>query len=299
VDDHTGTVKVYRVMPRSKPEDYVYTETEVKRYDALEERLTALEKTQGGSVTPEQIQKAVDNYLTENPVQLDEADPTVPDWAKQPNKPSYTADEVGAQPKGDYALRSEIPAVPDHYPLPVASADTLGGVKVGNGLQMDGDVLGVKPEGEWELIEAINVEEDGLTSIARTMHPDGTQYHLSAAKVFAYFFYPLSENAATAVNFLDSANSRIGYVMATIPKSTQTQETYKSTGIFQAKPNAGLYEITSMAGAQGVMMSINAPSNGSFQTTPASKKIAKIEFSRWDNKAIPRGTKIEIWGVRA
>lgn len=29
-----------------------------------------------------------------------ESDPTVPSWAKQPNKPTYTADEVGALPKG-------------------------------------------------------------------------------------------------------------------------------------------------------------------------------------------------------
>lgn len=68
VDDHTGTVKVYRVMPRTKPEDYVYTETEVKRYDALEERLTALEKSQGGgNVTPEQIQQVVEEYMAGNP----------------------------------------------------------------------------------------------------------------------------------------------------------------------------------------------------------------------------------------
>ena len=32
------------------------------------------------------------NYLTS------ESDPTVPDWAKQPNKPTYTAREVGALP---------------------------------------------------------------------------------------------------------------------------------------------------------------------------------------------------------
>lgn len=50
----------------------------------------------GGSVTPEQIQQAVDSYLTEHPVQTEETDPTVPDWAKQPEKPSYTAKEVGA-----------------------------------------------------------------------------------------------------------------------------------------------------------------------------------------------------------
>ena len=36
-------------------------------------------------------------YLTE------ETDPTVPDWAKQPEKPSYTADEVGADPSGTAA----------------------------------------------------------------------------------------------------------------------------------------------------------------------------------------------------
>lgn len=43
---------------------------------------------------------------------LQETDPTVPEWAKQPNKPTYTAEEVGAQPKGDYALKAEIPSVP-------------------------------------------------------------------------------------------------------------------------------------------------------------------------------------------
>ena len=41
-----------------------------------------------------------------------EIDPTVPSWAKEPNKPEYTADEVGAQPAGDYAFRSELPNVP-------------------------------------------------------------------------------------------------------------------------------------------------------------------------------------------
>lgn len=49
-----------------------------------------------GSVTPEQIQQAVDSYLTANPIQ--ENDPTVPDWAKRPEKPTYTAQEVGALP---------------------------------------------------------------------------------------------------------------------------------------------------------------------------------------------------------
>ena len=33
-------------------------------------------------------------------------------WAKQPQKPTYTPQEIGAQPVGDYALKSEIPTVP-------------------------------------------------------------------------------------------------------------------------------------------------------------------------------------------
>ena len=43
------------------------------------------------------------NYLTS------ESDPTVPDWAKQPNKPAYTAREVGALP--------DTTVIPDISPL--------------------------------------------------------------------------------------------------------------------------------------------------------------------------------------
>lgn len=35
------------------------------------------------------------SFLTE------ESDPTVPDWAKQETKPTYTASEVGAMPKSE------------------------------------------------------------------------------------------------------------------------------------------------------------------------------------------------------
>ena len=50
----------------------------------------------GGDVSEAQIAQAVAEYISKNPIT--ETDPTVPDWAKQPEKPSYTADEVGALP---------------------------------------------------------------------------------------------------------------------------------------------------------------------------------------------------------
>ena len=41
--DHTKTEVIFTVKPRSKPSDYIYTETEIKRYEDLEARLEALE----------------------------------------------------------------------------------------------------------------------------------------------------------------------------------------------------------------------------------------------------------------
>ena len=148
---------VFEVNKRVKPQDYVYTETEVWSYAELEERLKTLE---GGGASPDAINKAVKEYLEENPIEVElpetlpnpnklvltgavtaeydgtetvvveipqggtdidlsdyatkkyvddaienidisggivvEKDPTVPEWAKQPTKPSYTAEEIGA-----------------------------------------------------------------------------------------------------------------------------------------------------------------------------------------------------------
>ena len=47
-----------------------------------------------GSVSEEQISQAVKEFLMQNPVEVTETDPTVPKWAKQPNKPSYNVDEI-------------------------------------------------------------------------------------------------------------------------------------------------------------------------------------------------------------
>lgn len=53
-----------------------------------------LEQFKTSGVTPEDIKIAVEKYLEDRPIK--ESDPTVPEWAKQPEKPKYTAKEVGA-----------------------------------------------------------------------------------------------------------------------------------------------------------------------------------------------------------
>jgi hypothetical protein len=56
----------YEVIPRSKPSGYVYTETEIKDYADLEERLAALEEN---TVPEELVREVVEDYLEENPVE--------------------------------------------------------------------------------------------------------------------------------------------------------------------------------------------------------------------------------------
>ena len=92
-DDRKATIEEHQfnVNQRPKPEDYVYTETEILNYSNLNDRLTTLENM---GVSTELVNRLVSEYLSNNPII--ESDPTVPDWAKQSDKPSYSADEVGA-----------------------------------------------------------------------------------------------------------------------------------------------------------------------------------------------------------
>ena len=62
-------------------------------YDAL---IDYIDEHSGGSVDPEDIAAAIEDYFVEHPIT--ESDPTVPSWAKAATKPSYTAAEVGALP---------------------------------------------------------------------------------------------------------------------------------------------------------------------------------------------------------
>lgn len=58
-----------------------------------------IEQLKQSGADEEKIAQVVENYLAKNPPTVEEKDPTVPDWAKQTEKPSYTADEVGALSK--------------------------------------------------------------------------------------------------------------------------------------------------------------------------------------------------------
>lgn len=58
----------YRVYSRTKPADYVYTETEIKNYDELAARIDEIEKN---GISEEVIEDAVERYLDENGINVD------------------------------------------------------------------------------------------------------------------------------------------------------------------------------------------------------------------------------------
>lgn len=92
-------VEVFRTSPATgKAKETIDTDTEIEETHAdvildLISRVDTLEKE---PISEDQIEKSVKSYLEKNPIE--ETDPTVPAWAKEEEKPTYTAEEVGALP---------------------------------------------------------------------------------------------------------------------------------------------------------------------------------------------------------
>lgn len=99
-----------------------------------------------------------------------ETDPTVPAWAKTTVKPTYTYDEITEKPtlstvatSGSYNDLADKPTIPSEYTLPTASADTLGGIKVGAGLSITNGVLSASGGGVADSVEWDNVQNKPST----------------------------------------------------------------------------------------------------------------------------------------
>lgn len=92
-------VEVFRTRPATgNAKETIDTDKEIEETHAdvildLISRVDTLEKE---PISEEKIEKSVKSYLEKNPIE--ETDPTVPEWAKEEEKPTYTAEEVGALP---------------------------------------------------------------------------------------------------------------------------------------------------------------------------------------------------------
>ena len=112
---YTKISKTFKVNRRNKPADYVFTPPGQTSLEEIKERLEYLE--QNPVESPVQSVNGRTGAVELNAEDVGaisaETDPTVPGWAKQPEKPTYTAAEVGA--------------MPDTYTPPVDSTMTKSG----------------------------------------------------------------------------------------------------------------------------------------------------------------------------
>lgn len=89
-----------------------------------------IEKVEDWAVSTDQVTQAVADYFVENPIV--ESDPTVPAWAKEPTKPTYTTAEIGAQPDMYVAYFSDLIAQLVEKPVVyVANADSTSPIPSG------------------------------------------------------------------------------------------------------------------------------------------------------------------------
>ena len=113
--DHTKHEAWFYVTTKSKPADYVYTETEVLNYNTLADRI---DNVNGN------ISASVEDYLTRNPVEVDLSNYALK--SEIPTNVSAFTNDAGYltehQDLSGYALKSEIPdvsgfltKVPDEY----------------------------------------------------------------------------------------------------------------------------------------------------------------------------------------
>lgn len=258
-EDENGEMTVFKqlfdVLRRPKPEDYIYTEQEIKRWEQLEQRVDALEKegigdhtkltnrdtadqhpiwaitglsdaldnnstavltatktAQDAATAAGKAQTTADNAQTAaNRAQstadaanataegLDsritaaeeeltqkqpkgeyltsETDPTVPTWAKQPQKPTYTATEVGALPRDTkipskvselendekYAKTSELPQIDATLKQSGQAADAAETGKRIEAISPDDSTIDGKPWSSKQIIDTLcpPLEETG------------------------------------------------------------------------------------------------------------------------------------------
>lgn len=92
-------VEVFRTSPATgKAKETIDTDTEIEdtHADVILDLISRVDTLEKEPISEEKIEKSVKSYLEKNPIE--ETDPTVPAWAKAEEKPTYTAEEVGALP---------------------------------------------------------------------------------------------------------------------------------------------------------------------------------------------------------
>lgn len=181
----------------------------------------------------------------------------------------------------------EAEEIPTPYVLPTASETVKGGVKIGEGLQMDGDVLGVVPDSEYKLLKTIIIGEDqtDLISVEETF-----ELGLDAA------FVVVDKNGLTSDTplFILFSNNKMGVACGEWIKAG-----YILRGVCR-KLN-GIWDVFGYTGfpASGSSMLGQTSAGNVYDVATSGDKIFKIRvYTVSGYGPLPPGMTIRIYGLR-
>ena len=102
-ESYTKHQEEFEVIKRSKPADYVYTETEIKNYDDLMKRLEQIEEN---GISDAAVESAVEKYLEENDIKVDLTGYATEEYVQE----QIEGIDIPEVDLSDYAKKSEIPS---------------------------------------------------------------------------------------------------------------------------------------------------------------------------------------------
>lgn len=136
--NYTKHSVIFDVHRRTRPEDYIYTENQIKVWDALEERVEAIERTGAADLNDYYTKEEVDNALASVEVDLTDY---------------YTKDETDALIPSTSGLATEDYVDEKFNSIEIPEAES--GVYVGVEEPTDDSVVWINPEGDGVSLEQI------------------------------------------------------------------------------------------------------------------------------------------------
>ena len=152
-----------------------------------------LEAIKSGDVSAEAIAAAVEAYIQEHGVTVEETDPTVPDWAKQPSKPTYTASEVGA--------------LPSRYTPPVTSVNGKTGE-----VSLHAQDVEARPDTWTPTADDVSADAAGTASGAVAAHNTSGAAHADLRALIEGLTSRLNALADSDDNTLDQLSEIVAYI---------------------------------------------------------------------------------------
>lgn len=321
----TSRVAILRALPSARSAAGAPADPPESVYDQLMEIIKGL-----GGVDPDDIAKAVADYLAAHPIE--ETDPTVPEWAKAETKPTYTSSEVGAISQDDLqaATNSALaqakasgafdgaagPQGPAGAPGKDGAGMDITGATVGQiakitAVDTDGNPTAWRPVdmptgggGEtWELINEVTLGEDAM-AVVFDKDKSGAAF---ALRKFAVVGWTKGSNASNTgggsicINVANTADDRYSIVPPINGHGAlkEDQLRYWHAAAENLAEKGWRWYIT---GADNTWKTnqviIDTKLMEVSQTIPKMATYLAL-WSRTSGAAFAAGSKIELYGVRA